>query len=274
VNGTPEAVIDGIPAFAPDLAYSAEGFDPDAFDALAALEPRSFWFRSRNELLKWAARRYFPTARSIHEIGCGTGFVLSGLRDVYPDAELSGSEILVSGLVHARRRMPGMRFMQMDARRIPFRSAFDLIGAFDVLEHIDDDSQVLREIHSALRPRGGLLITVPQHTWLWSGQDDLARHQRRYSRHELIDKLERAGFDILRATSFVSLLLPMMFVTRRLADRRPRESGTETLSLPDGLDAMLRPVLALERSFIRRGLSFGVGGSLLVAASRREDLVG
>ena len=129
----PQAVIDGIPSFAPALAYSDDAFDPSAFEALAALEPTNFWFRSRNELLTWAAKRYFSTAQQIHEIGCGTGYVLTALRAAFPDAELSGSEINVEGLAHARKRLPGVQLIQMDARDIPFRSAFDFVGAFDVL---------------------------------------------------------------------------------------------------------------------------------------------
>ena len=99
----PEVVIDGDPACAPFMGHASDGFDSSAFDELAALEPASFWFRSRNELITWAARTYFPTATSVHEIGCGTGFVLSALRNVYPAAELSGSEPFVEGLRHARR---------------------------------------------------------------------------------------------------------------------------------------------------------------------------
>jgi SAM-dependent methyltransferase len=270
----PQAVIDGIPSFAPALAHSTEAFDPAAFEALAALEPSNFWFRSRNRLLAWAAKRYFPAARQIHEIGCGTGYVLTALQAAFPDARLSGSEINVEGLVHARRRLPGIELMQMDARDIPFRAEFDLIGAFDVLEHVDDDREVLRQIHAALRPGGGVMLSVPQHRWLWSAQDRRARHHRRYERPALVEMLSTAGFDVIRSTSFVSFLLPAMLLSRRMSDRRPDESGTEALRAPLGLDAPLGAVLGVERWLIRHGVSFPMGGSLLVVANRREDRVG
>lgn len=259
-----EAVMDGIPP----LGRVGDGFDAAAFDGLAALEPHSFWFRGRNELITWAARTYFPRARSLHEIGCGTGYVLSGLRDVYPEAALSGSEFFEEGLVHARRRLPDVRFVRMDARDIGFRDAFDVVGAFDVLEHIDDDDGVLREVHAALHPGGGLLLTVPQHRWLWSVQDVAAHHQRRYERAALTTQLERAGFRVLRATSFVSLLLPGMLVQRRLMDRGGAGGGVEAVRVPKLVDRALRPFMAAERALIRIGVDIPVGGSLLVVAAR------
>lgn len=265
----PEAVIDGIPAYAPSLGHGPDGFDAAAFDELAELEPSSFWFRSRNELIKWAARTYFPSASSIHEIGCGTGFVLSGLQEVYPTAQLSGSEPFIEGLRHARRRAPELSFVQMDARDIPFREAFDLVGAFDVLEHIDDDVRVLEQVHGALRPGGGLLLTVPQHPSLWSVQDVAAHHQRRYDRRSLVGKLSAAGFEAVRTTSFVSLLLPLMVVQRRLLDRGRTEGAVEAVRAPFWIDRALRPVMAFERTLIRMGADLPLGGSLLVVAVRR-----
>src|SRR5204863_7401731 len=97
-----------------------------------------------------------------------------------------------------------------DARALPYRDAFDLVGAFDVLEHIDEDEAVLAEMAAATRRGGGVLITVPQHPWLWSEADDHAHHRRRYSRSALIDKVRSAGLRPVAVTSFVTFLLPVM----------------------------------------------------------------
>ena len=64
----------------------------------------------------------------------------------------------------------------MDARRIPFEDEFDVIGAFDVLEHIKEDEQVLVQMHRAVKSGGGIMLTVPQHMFLWSEQDVQAHH--------------------------------------------------------------------------------------------------
>ena len=171
--------LDGRIAFAPELAEEGEGFKAEYFGNLAQLEAGSFWFQSRNRLLCWAIERYFPNARDFFEIGCGTGFVLSGIRKILPGLTLLGSEIFAAGLVFAAKRLPGVELFQMDARRIPFKEEFDIIGAFDVIEHIEDDELVLSQMYQAVRDGGGIFLTVPQHSFLWSKADEYSRHVRR-----------------------------------------------------------------------------------------------
>ena len=91
---------------------------------------------------------------------------------------------------------------------------FDLTGAFDVIEHIADDEAVLRGLRAAAQAGGGTIITVPQHPWLWSRADEVAHHERRYRRGELEMKLRRNAFEVLFSSSFTTLLLPLMAVSR------------------------------------------------------------
>ena len=266
-------MVGGFPAFAPDLAFENEGFQEGYFGDLAGVEERSFWFGARNELIVWAMRKYFPECGSFLEIGCGTGFVLGGIRSAYPSAELSGSEIFSAGLEIAAKRVPSASFYQSDAQDIPFRDHFDVIGAFDVLEHIVDDGAVIAEIGRALRPGGGFLVSVPQHPSLWSPQDDRAYHVRRYTAAELRRKVVAAGFEVLRMTSFVALLLPVLFASRLWMRRRPADETFDpiaTLRRPRPIDIALGTVMAAERAIIRAGLSFPAGGSLLLVARRAE----
>jgi SAM-dependent methyltransferase len=255
--------------FAPDLARDGGGFEADAFAQLAEIEQASFWFRSRNRLIVWALRRHFSTAANLLEIGCGTGFVLSGLRAQLPQLELGGSELHSEALDFAQERVGDAALYQMDARDIPFSEEFDVIGAFDVLEHIDEDETVLAQMHAATRPGGGILVTVPQHPSLWSPYDDYAHHVRRYRRPELVDKVERAGFAVERVTSFVAFLLPLMAASRLRVRRRGEFDINADVSVPPRLDAVLERLLALELGLIRRGHSLPVGGSLLLAARKR-----
>jgi SAM-dependent methyltransferase len=272
--GSRPEVIDGFTAFAPALASSGAGFREDYFADLAAIEANSFWFRARSALIIWAMRRYVPDVRSFLEIGCGTGFVLRGVRAAFPSVELSGSEVFTAGLGFAAQRVPSARFYQMDARHIPFRDEFDVIGAFDVIEHIDEDEAVIAEVAGALRPGGSFVITVPQHPALWSVQDAHAFHVRRYVARDLRHKLETAGFEVLRMTSFVSLLLPFMFASRQRLGLRQEAAASEfdaidAVRLPWAVNQVLEAVMAVERALIRGGLSFPVGGSLLVVARKR-----
>jgi ubiquinone/menaquinone biosynthesis C-methylase UbiE len=257
--------------FAPEFADAGSGFDVTSFGLLERIEETSFWFRSRNRLIAWALERYFPSARSLLEIGCGTGYVLSALRERFPVLRLTGSEIFAAGLELAARRLHEVTLFQMDARCLPFDEEFDVIGAFDVLEHIEEDDVVLDELHRAVKRGGGVLLTVPQHPTLWSAVDDFAQHQRRYRRGELAGKLERAGFTVKRQTSFMSLLIAPMAASR-LRQRRVGSNAFDPLTeyrLSRPIDAALERVLTAERVLIRAGVSLPVGGSLLVVAERR-----
>lgn len=255
--------------FAPELAAKSEGFEADYFPKLADLEADNFWFRSRNRLIIWALRRYFPEAKSFFEIGCGTGFVLSGIHRVFPAVRLCGSEIFTAGLTFATDRLPDVELFQMDARRIPFRDEFDVIGAFDVLEHIKEDEAVLSQMYQAVRKDGGLLITVPHHPFLWSPIDTCARHVRRYQTGELRTRIERSGFSIVRITSFVSLLLPLLIISRFRMQRAGTEPDDAELNPGRLVNGALERVLDVERGIIRAGLSLPAGGSLLVVARKR-----
>ena len=180
------AVVDDIPQYAPTMASSTISFDPAAFAQLAAREDGHFWFEPRNRLLVGLAGRFFPEARCYLEIGCGTGTVLAAVAASREWSRLAGAEMQPAGLTYARRRLGDRaEFVQLDARKIPVRAAFDLVGAFDVLEHIAEDGAVMREVYSALVPGGGFLVAVPQHPALWSRADDIGRHVRRYCRGEL-----------------------------------------------------------------------------------------
>ena len=244
------------------------GFKPEYFPRLAAIEQAHFWFRVRNQLIQWALRNYFPDAKSFFEVGCGTGFVLAGIREKFPALQLVGSDIFTDGLAFAKARLPGVRLYQMDARSIPFEGEFDVVGAFDVLEHLVEDNTALAQMFNAARPGGGLLISVPQQRYLWSASDEHAMHQRRYSRAELRGKVESAGFRIERITSFNSLLFPLM-VWSRMQQKRDQEfqPGRE-LEISPTLNKILESILKLERLLIEKGVSFPVGGSLLLIGRR------
>ena len=261
---------DGFTAYAPDLSQEVGGFKAAFFAELACLEDENFWFRSRNRLIIWALGKYCREFCSFLEIGCGIGYVLSGIVKAYPNAQLHGSEILIAGLDFATAREPTIDFMQMDARNIPFIDEFDAIGVFDVLEHIKEDEQVLEQIHGALKPRGVMLLTVPQHFWLWSHVDNYACHVRRYSANELHEKVKIAGFEIIRSTSFIASLLPVMLVSRLMKKRTPIKAADamDEFRIQPWLNRLFEIILNFETAIIQYGTNFPLGGSRLIVARK------
>lgn len=264
------ARVDGFLAWAPELAKHNDGFREESFEGLARVEAGNFWFRARNAIVLWALRKYFPDFQSLLEVGCGTGFVLSGITQAFPKARTAGSEIYTAGLVFAAKRLPGVELLQMDARKLPYEAEFDVVAAFDVIEHILEDELVLQNFHRAVKPGGGCVITVPQHQWLWSPVDEAACHQRRYSAWELHAKVEAAGFRIVRSTSFVTLLLPLMLVSRLAARRAGQAGDSEALALNPVLDRALEAIMRIEHLAIKLGVSLPIGGSRLVVLQRKE----
>jgi len=215
-----------------------------------------------------AVRRHAPNARSLLEVGCGTGFVLSALREAFPGLRLVGAERLAEGLEVANRRLRDVELRELDATDLPYEEEFDVVGAFDVLEHIDDDMAALREMVRATRKGGVVILLVPQHPFLWSRMDTIARHRRRYTRPALLAKVSEAGLEPVETSSFVSTLLPAMIASRVL--RRPLRRRYDPISelRPGLLNGLFERLLDGERKLIERGVSLPAGGSLLVVARK------
>lgn len=264
--------INGYPAFAPADAHANNMYLAEYFARLQHIEPGHFWFEARNQLIISSLRRYFPGAQSFIEIGCGTGFVLAAVRQHFPALRLAATDLMIEALDFAQMRVPDAELAQMDARHIPYQAAFDVIGSFDVLEHIEEDARVLAQMFNAVKPGGGLLVTVPQHPWLWSVYDDHALHKRRYTRAELVRKAEAAGFEVLRVTSFISMLLPLMFASR-WRHRRPDEplaDGLAHLAIAAPLNTLFKLALRAEARLLDLA-SLPAGGSLLLVARRPQE---
>jgi SAM-dependent methyltransferase len=247
---------------------SGRGYDAALFAEIAALEDGSFWFSERNRLIEWALRHYASDMRAFLEVGCGTGHVLSAVEAAFPQARCFGIEPFEIAIEIARGRATGAEIRQGTAVSLGSNEQFDAVGCFDVLEHIVDDRAALTAMATALRPGGVLVVTVPQHRWLWSDADESAEHVRRYRRSELVDRVHAAGLRVRRCTSFVTTLLPMLAASRVVRRIRPPKDPLQELRLSPRIQAALRLGIALDRAAIRAGASLPVGGSLLLIASR------
>lgn len=246
-----------------------EQLNDEAFDRLLATEDSSFWFRARNRLLLGALDRHFPHATSLLEVGCGNGYVLSGFAAQRPEMRLVGSDLSEAGLRHARARLPDATLIRADARDLTFDQEFDVVAAFDILEHVAEDRRVLTAMRRSVKTGGGVMITVPQHRWLFSETDRFSGHHRRYTRRELESKLADAGIRLRQVTSFVSLLLPVMVASRawQAVSRRPFDPAREQ-SMARPVERLLERAMDIETATIIRGARLPAGGSLLAIGQR------
>ena len=234
---------------------------------IQAAEARHFWFHARLELVLWILRRYFPAAQTLLDIGCGTGFVLEGIRRRRPALALAGCDVRLATLCDARRRLRDVCLFGADAFAIPYESEFDVVLALDVLEHIDDDGAALRALREVVKPGGGVILTVPQHPSLWSEVDNFSCHRRRYVRSDLDSKTRNAGFDIVRGTSLFAATLPLLLLSRFFRRGDTFDPASE-LSVPPVVNTALAFLVSIERLLIRIGASFPFGSSLVVVGRR------
>jgi len=260
--------IAGYPAFAPELAAENSSYPTGYFEVLSEVDRRHFWFRARGAMVTWAIRQHFGEPQSLMEIGCGVGGMLMRIRQTFPDAALTGSDIHTAALPYAASRLPAAALLQMDATRMPFDSEFDVIAACDVIEHIVRDDLALAEMHRAVKPGGGIVVTVPQDPRLWSAWDELSFHQRRYTRPQLLATVAAAGFRVERLVSMSSLVYPLLRLTRGRARRQASCDPDSELKIAPPVNFALSRVMDVERFLLRGGIDFPFGGSLLLIARR------
>jgi len=189
-----------------------ERLETDEIRKLAALEGTHWWYRERRALLARALRRLAKagrppgTALDIGAAGGGNTRVLRerGWRAVAVEYNADGAELT---------RQRGLDVVRADARCLPFSSAsLDLVVAFDVLEHIEDDRAALAQWVSWLRQGGTLVLSVPARMSLWTAGDEWAGHFRRYERDALKALVEAAG---LRIERFECYGFPLTNITEK-----------------------------------------------------------
>jgi SAM-dependent methyltransferase len=235
--------------------------DASDIDRLAALEDGHWWFQERRSILaRWLrrlARDGVPPGRAL-DIGAAAGGNTRVLRR--HGWQPVALEYSAGGARVARER--GLTVVRGDATQLPAASAsIDLITAFDVIEHIEDDYLAAAEIRRVLRPGGTLLVTVPCDMRLWSAHDVAGHHFRRYDRAGLTKVVTKAGLLIDELWSWNVLLRPAVALTRK------RAAGNELAEMSAPLNAALRAVVVAERYLPVRSLP---GVSLMLRAHRPE----
>jgi SAM-dependent methyltransferase len=265
-------VIDSIPSFVDQSVNNTDSFNPDAFESLYEMEQRHFWHVGRKGIILSVLKQNIPNLKIIKmlEIGCGNGNILAHLKQ--NEINIEGSDIFLEGLNFCRKRVSTVDLYQIDILSMPFYNTFDVIGAFDVLEHIDDDRKALEEINRALKPGGSLLLTVPAHKFLWSYFDEKSRHRRRYGKLELVTKLEKAGFKVVKVSYYIFFLFPVFAVIRILINMFVKDSNKKSLeskTIPIVNDIFLA-LLRIEELIIRyTNLPFGA--SLLALGVKKGE---
>lgn len=232
-------------------------------------EQSHWWYIGRRRILEGfvedICRRVTDRRPRILDVGCGTGANLMMLSK-YGDAE--GVDVSEDALAFCRQR--GLDKVKLGAgEELPYDDGtFDLVTAFDVVEHMDDDLAGLKEMRRVLRPGGRVLLFVPTFMFLWGVQDDVSNHRRRYRMLQLKRVLEEAGFKIERTTyANITFFLPILFV-RTLMRLTGIKAASENNINVSALNGVLGRILGAESLVLKfMNLPFGVSGLCVARAA-------
>lgn len=229
-------------------------------------QPDYWWYRVRSRLLRTVLEPYVGSPERLLDVGSADG----------PSVGWLTAPQKVSLDLDPRGLRPP-RGICGSLLALPFADAsFEVVSAFDVLEHCEPESLALAELRRVLGPGGRLLLSVPAYQWAWSGHDVANGHHRRYTRRRVVRTLHEAGFDVDRVTYAFASVFPAFAAERAwLAVRHRVGSGpsgpADVVDLPPVGRTLERVLVGLsgldDKALARRDLPFG--SSLFVAATRR-----
>ncbi len=243
--------------------------DEQFYREYSEIEDTHWWFRGRRAIFTRVLER-FEKRRDLRilDIGFGTGAMLTFLSRY---GDVVGMDLSQEAIRFARTRCD-RPMMVGNVLGVPLRSgSVDLVTAFDIIEHVDDDDDALRELARVCRPGGHVLLTVPAFQFLWGNQDVISHHRRRYTLGRLRAQVEAAGFRIATLSYFNAVLFPVVAAIRMARRLGPAPKGPIksdfTMTKPGLVNDVLTRVFAAEGAVLARG-RLPVGVSVVCLAER------
>lgn len=239
------------------------------YEIMNRVEDSHWWFVGRRRILQSFLEQIHSKLETqnsplkILDVGCGTGANLEMLEK-FGAAE--GVDVAKEALEFCRAK--GLKAHQGLAENLPFADeSFDLVTALDVVEHLDDDVDGLREMRRVLKKNGRALVFVPAFMWLWGVQDDVSHHRIRYTKKQIVERLRKAGFDIERATYANLTFFAPIFAGRTLMKLTGIKPESENNVNVSALNGVFGKIFGAERFWLKN-FNFPFGVSIVVVAKK------
>jgi SAM-dependent methyltransferase len=232
------------------------------------LEESYWWYIARRKIIMDQLHSLFMNKHKkplLLDVGCGTGKNLIDFSEFF---ETYGVDASIEAINFCRRRgLNNIKILDSFNTKLiknPFHKKFDMITMLDVLEHIQNDIQYLKIIKKWLKKDGMLFLTVPAYQWLWSGEDHVSNHFRRYSKKQLLETISRSGFTIKKISYFNTFLFPLQAFTLLMKRWLFPESINQTNlhEMPKIINELLERIMSAELPFLKT-IDFHFGGSIL-----------
>ncbi|MDB4956229.1 MAG: hypothetical protein JWO36_3798 [Myxococcales bacterium] len=240
--------------------------DPRVYDALALEEDQHWWFVGRRMILRDLLQTHLRprAARRILDVGCGTGGMFPMLSQL---GHVEGADSSPAAIAYTHARFPSFKVHEAALPDQLPASAWDVITAFDVIEHLDEPVACLRSMREHLADDGQIAITVPAYEMLWSEHDVLHHHKRRYTQSSLADHLAQADLRVRYMTHFNTWLFPVIAGVRLASKLLPavRKREHKSLDTPQRFNRLLAWLFASERLALAR-TTLPVGVSIFAIA--------
>lgn len=230
------------------------------------LEKSNWWYRGRRIIVSMLFQKYFKNKTAILDIGCGTG---EGIAIVPNETTLTGLDISEIALSFAKEKKYSALYLGT-AETTPFEDdSFDGILMLDVLEHTEDDTKTLAECFRVLKPLGNIILTVPAYQWLWSGHDEVFGHKRRYIKDKLVSRVQDASLEIVFVSYYMTFLFPIIALFRLTEKKIRNKKTSHFFYIPNVLNKILLLFPFLEGIFLRLGIKFPFGSSIILIARKK-----
>ncbi|QQG35640.1 MAG: class I SAM-dependent methyltransferase [Micavibrio aeruginosavorus] len=246
--------------------------DQDVYHRMADIQDRHWWYEGRRRILAHLIRRLdLPSGANILEAGCGPGANLKMLSQFGKVFAFEPDDFAIN-YCRANSGIPADRLQSgFLPAPIPFKGPFDVVGAFDVIEHVEADQESLNALYALTKIGGYALFTVPAYSFLWSQHDVVNHHKRRYLRRDFRELLIKAGYRVEYISYYNTVLFPLVAAVRLIKKAiRVKDRPDETLPRCDVINLALRTIFAAER-FVLGRIPLPCGVSIIAICRKPEN---